>query len=256
MTNVNYLSLFSGIGGGDLASQHLLGWNCIGYVEWDKYCCDVLLQRIKDGVLSDAPVFCIDIREWNRIYAPMYTGLVDIITGGFPCQPFSVAGKQLAENDERNMWPATIECIRTIRPEFCFLENVSGILSRGYIRTIFGELAESGYNARWRVLSAAEVGAPHKRDRLWIVAYNTDSSIQRFKRKENKNKKTQIEFRRFYSSNDGVEFFSNDEIKSSFLGKDDVVPHYVDRVKAIGNGQVPLVAATAWGLLTEDLFDK
>ena len=170
---MDYLSLFSGAAGGDLGLQHLLGWRCRGYVEWDKYCCRVLEQRIKDGLLSDAPIFCSDIRQWiANGYAASYTGLVDCVTGGPPCQPFSVAGKQAGADDPRNMWPATIECLRIIRPRFAFLENVPGILVSGYFGTILGDLAESGYDARWRILSAAEVGAPHKRNRLWLVAHH------------------------------------------------------------------------------------
>lgn len=169
---MDYLSLFSGAAGGDLGLQHLLGWNCKGYVEWDKYCCRVLEQRIKDGLLSDAPIFCGDIREWIRLgYAASYQGMVGAIAGGFPCQPFSVAGKRAGADDPRNMWPATVECLRIIRPRFALLENVPGLLAAGYFDTIIGELTESGYDCRWRVLSAAEVGAPHKRDRLWIVAH-------------------------------------------------------------------------------------
>lgn len=165
------LSLFTGGGGGVLATQHLLGWETIGYVEWDDYCQRLLAARINDGFLSRAPIYGnIDafIRDG---YATAYSGLVDVITAGFPCQPFSVAGKQLAADDPRNKWPATIECIRLVRPRYCLLENVPGLISNGYIATVLGDLAACGYDARWRVLSAAELGAPHKRDRLWIVAY-------------------------------------------------------------------------------------
>ena len=167
---MRYLSLFSGAGGGDLAAQHLLGWECMGYVEWDDYCQRVLRQRQDDGFLDRAPIYG-DIRAFlGDGYAAAYTGMVDVVTGGFPCQPFSVAGNQLGADDPRNMWPATIATISTIRPRYAFLENVPGLVASGYFGTILGDLAESGYGARWRILSAVEVGAPHKRDRLWIVA--------------------------------------------------------------------------------------
>lgn len=163
------LSLFSGAGGG-LLGTYLLGWQPVGYVEWDDYCQRVIAARIADGILPAAPIFG-DIRAFTSDgYAAAYTGLVDVITGGFPCQPFSVAGKRAGADDERNMWPAIIECIRVVRPRFCLLENVPGLLTSGYFGTVLGDLAESGYDVRWRVLSAAEVGAPHERKRLWIVA--------------------------------------------------------------------------------------
>jgi DNA (cytosine-5)-methyltransferase 1 len=161
-------------------------------------------------MLTNAPIFG-DIRLFiDQGYASGYSGLVDIVSAGFPCQPFSVAGKRKHEDDERNMWPATIEVIRIIRPREVWLENVPGLLSAGkkyiiialekirqtnlfgkddtgkitgrlirhvytiagmrYFGRVLGDLSESGYNAKWKIISAAEVGAPHKRDRLWILA--------------------------------------------------------------------------------------
>ena len=164
------LSLFTGAGGGLLGTHHLLGWETVGYVEIEDYCQRVIKQRIADGLLPEAPIFS-DIRAFiSEGYAASYTGMVDVVTGGFPCQPFSVAGKQLGADDPRNMWPATIETIRIIQPRYTFLENVPGLLVSGYFHRILGDLAESGFDARWKVVSAAEVGAPHKRDRLWIMA--------------------------------------------------------------------------------------
>jgi DNA (cytosine-5)-methyltransferase 1 len=166
------LSLFSGAGGGLLASKYFLKWKTIGYVEYENYCQKVIRQRIKDGLLDAAPIFG-DIRKFiSEGYAESYKGMVDVITGGFPCQPFSVAGKGEAENDPRNKWPETRDCIDIIRPRFAYLENVPNLLNKPYIRRIYGDLAEIGYNARWMCLSAAQVGALHKRDRLWIVAYS------------------------------------------------------------------------------------
>jgi DNA (cytosine-5)-methyltransferase 1 len=167
------LSLFTGAGGGVLGSK-LLGWNTIGYVEWDTYCQKVIAARIADGHLPAAPIFG-DVREFVLSGAAAeYRGIADVVSGGFPCQPFSVAGKRAGADDNRNMWPATIATIRAVEPRYAFLENVPGLVSSGYFGTILGDLAESGYDVRWRILSAAELGAPHKRDRLWIVA-NTNS---------------------------------------------------------------------------------
>ncbi len=159
-------------GGGLLATQHLLGWQTVCYVEWDKYAVDILKARIRDGYLHDAPiwdnVFTFDGRPWR--------GLVDVVSAGFPCQPFSTAGKGLAELDPRNGWPATIRIIREVRPAIAWLENVPGLISKSYFRTILGELSEAGYCIQWDCVSAAEVGANHKRERLWIIAYAESSA--------------------------------------------------------------------------------
>jgi len=164
------LSLFSGAGGGLLATKHLLGWETIGYVEWDKYCQKVLRQRILDGYLDNAPIFG-DIREFlDTGCAELYQGVTDVISAGFPCQPFSVAGKQAGKDDPRNMWPQTRDTIRTVRPRYVLLENVPGLLSHTYIYTILSDLAQAGYDAKWTVLGADDVGAPHRRKRWWCQA--------------------------------------------------------------------------------------
>jgi DNA (cytosine-5)-methyltransferase 1 len=171
LRQVKELSLFSGAGGGLLGTKWLLGWETMGYVEYEPYCQKVLRQRIADGLLDPAPIFG-DIRRFiSEGYAASYAGLVDVVSGGFPCQPFSVAGKRAGADDPRNMWPATIECVRIVRPRFAFLENVPGLLNSGYFGRIIGDLAEAGYGVRWCVLSAADCGAPHRRERLWIMAY-------------------------------------------------------------------------------------
>lgn len=173
------LSLFSGVGGGLLGS-HLLGWRPVGYVEIDDYCQRVLAARIRDGYLPDAPIFG-DIRAFIRDgYAERYRGVADVVTAGFPCQPFSVAGKQQGADDDRNLWPETRDTLRIVRPQYCLLENVPGLLagSHGYFGTILGELAELGYDARWGVLGADDAGAPHRRKRLWVLAYADSNSAQ------------------------------------------------------------------------------
>ena len=173
---MNGISLYTGGGIGELAIRNIIpDYRTVAYVEWDSYCKKLLRARIRDGVLDDAPIFS-DVREFNRDWAELYCGKVDFISGGFPCQPFSVAGKRKGEADERNMWPATVECIRILRPRFAFMENVPGLFTHKYIRRIFGDLAEIGYDAQWLPLSAAEVGANHKREREWILAYPGSAS--------------------------------------------------------------------------------
>ncbi len=242
------LSLFTG-GGGGLLGTKLLGWESIGYVEWNEHCQKTIAQRIKDGFLPWAPIFC-DIRSFiGEGYSESYSGMVDVITAGFPCQPFSLFGKGKAENDSRNMWPETISVIRTVKPKFCLLENVPGLLTHEYIRTIFRELAESGYNCRWRCLSAAELGANHKRDRLWIVAYSTRESITKAEFQEVERKLfQQCQPRGVFNENIPRYYWETD--KPGVVEMDDGVADWVGPVSAYGNGQVPIVAATAWKLLT------
>ncbi len=298
------LSLFSGAGGG-LLGTHLLGWRPVGYVEWDDYCQRVIAARIRDGILPDAPIFG-DVHSFlSEGYAASYTGMVDIVTGGFPCQPFSLAGKRQGAADKRNGWPATIECIRVVRPRFALLENVPGLLTSGYFGTILGDLAASGFDCRWRVLSAAEMGAPHKRDRLWIVAHNdsnrcwqranqhqcitkSDSAPYTGKTGENVADTTSFSQREptdetntitgagqarneLGDSGQPANAFSTrlaqrertprKRAQSTVTGGDwwtvepDVgrvangVASRVDRLKALGNGQVPAVVRAAWMLL-------
>lgn len=166
---IRELSLFSGNGGGLIATTIFHNIVTVGYVEFNSYCQQVLSQRIKDGHLHEAPIFC-DIKTFiNQGYAKEYKGMVELITGGFPCQPFSSAGLHKAQEDERNMWPATQEVIRIIQPRFLLLENVENLLHFRYVHEIFGGLAKVGYNVKWTVLSAKDTGAFFKRDRLWIL---------------------------------------------------------------------------------------
>lgn len=165
------LSLFTGAGGGLLGTK-LLGWTHVGYVEWNEYCQRVIAQRIADGYLDRAPIFT-DVREFAQSgAADQYRGIADVVSAGFPCQPFSVAGKQAGADDERNMWPATVEVIRRVQPRSVLLENVPGLISCGYLGTVLADLAALGFVGRWGVLGACDAGAPHKRDRLWIVAHS------------------------------------------------------------------------------------
>jgi len=172
MASLTELSLFSGTGGGLLATQHLLGWRTVCYVEWNEYAVEVIKARIRDGYLDDAPIwddaFTFDGRPW--------AGLVDVVTAGFPCQPFSLAGKGLAENDARNGWSAVIRILREVRPQYALLENVPGLISKPYFRRILGDLAEAGFDIEQDCISAQEMGANHKRERLWLIAHTNGGS--------------------------------------------------------------------------------
>ena len=247
---MNELSLFTGAGGG-LLGTHLLGWKAIGYVEWNEYCQQVIRARIDDGILPVAPIFT-DVREFVQSGAAReYRGFADVVSGGFPCQPFSVAGKQQGAADPRNMWPATIDVIRAVRPKYAFLENVPAILSSGYFGTVIGDLAESGYDCRWCVLGGANVGEVIDGKRLWIVASSTHGArlegldIYKFAITG-----TEESFRRKFTRAVGA-MLQPDDYARIKRGSDELAAG-MDRLKAIGNGQVPAVAAAAWRLLTQE----
>jgi len=158
-------SLFSGIGGIDLAFE-LAGFRIAWQVEYDDYCNKVLSKHWPDVPrYGDVRTVTADI------------GAVDVLAGGFPCQPFSVAGRQRGADDERNMWPEFRRLIGELRPRAVFLENVPAIAA-GYGPVVIGELAALGYDAEWGVISAADAGAPHKRERWWCVAYTHSQRCQ------------------------------------------------------------------------------
>jgi len=174
---MNELSLFTGGGGGVLASKYFLNLRTIGYVENDEDCQILLAQRIKDGLIDNAPIFT-DIKTFiSSGSAKLYKGIANIISAGFPCQPFSQAGKMLEDEDERNLWPETCDCIRIIQPEIAYLENAARLSVSRYFATILSDLYKIGYNAKWCRLSAEFCGANHERKRTWLMAYPISNSI-------------------------------------------------------------------------------
>jgi len=152
-------SLFSGIGGLDLGLERA-GMKVIWQSEIDPYCNKVLKKHWPE-VTNHGNIKDID---WGTIERP------DVICGGYPCQPFSTAGKRKGTDDARHLWPWVRTAISKLRPNYAILENVRGHLTLGGTQVI-GELAEIGYDAQWHIVSAASVGAPHRRDRIIIVAY-------------------------------------------------------------------------------------
>ena len=152
-------SLFSGIGGLDLGLERA-GMKVIWQSEIDLYCNKVLKKHWPE-VPNYGNIKEID---WQTIPRP------DVICGGYPCQPFSTAGKRRGTDDPRHLWPWVRTAISELRPRYAILENVRGHISMGGLQVI-GELAEVGYDAEWRVVSAAGMGASHRRDRIIIVAY-------------------------------------------------------------------------------------
>ena len=167
-TQVRELALFAGVGGGILASK-LAGHRIMAAVEIDSYCRNVLMVRQEEGHLDPFPIFS-DIHSFQGAY---FNGHIDVITAGFPCTPFSVAGKREGEVDEKNLWPETRRVIGEVQPGRVFLENVPGLL-RMYGDTVLGDLSALGFDCRWGVVSARDSGARHLRNRWWCLA-NSES---------------------------------------------------------------------------------
>jgi DNA (cytosine-5)-methyltransferase 1 len=166
------MHLFAGAGGGILADL-ILGHRPIVAIEWDKYACNVLRARAADGWFDGLDVWEGDVREFA---AHDYKGRVDIIHAGFPCQDISVAGNTagVGEGTRSGLYREVLRIADEVRPKYLFLENVANIVTGDdgrMLRTVVGDLASRGYDAVWTCLSAAEVGANHKRDRWWLLAY-------------------------------------------------------------------------------------
>lgn len=172
---MNHLSLFSGGCDGFSLAAEWMGWTNVAHVEIDKWNQKLLKQNFPESKVYG------DIREFNRTEAAKYRGCIDIITGGFPCQPFSSAGKREGTEDDRYLWPEMLETIRAIQPAFVVGENVAGLTTMENGETferICASLEDEGYTVESFVLPAASVGAWHRRDRIWIIAYSLCSAKQ------------------------------------------------------------------------------
>jgi DNA (cytosine-5)-methyltransferase 1 len=173
------MHLFAGAGGGILADL-ILGHRPIVAVEWDSYACSVLRARVDDGWFDGMHVWEGDVRMFDP---SDYKGRVDCIHAGFPCQDISVAGAKrgVGEGTRSGLYREVLRIADEIRPQYIFLENVAGIVAGDdgrMLRTVTGDLADRGYDAVWTCLSAAQVGAPHKRDRWWLLASYPDSESE------------------------------------------------------------------------------
>ena len=310
---MNELALFAGAGGGILGG-HLLGWRTICAVEWEAYPASVLVARQNDKILPPFPIWD-DVQTFD---GKPWRGIVDVVSGGFPCQDISAAGKGIGITGKRSsMWGHMARIIREVRPQFAFVENSPMLTSRG-LGTVLGDLSEMGYDTEWCVLGASDVGARHQRERIWLIAKDTKqprffshtehNGIRRRKQQSESiaekngghsigeladtylcgciHGQTKINstirkldaLGEFGSSSKNVANTTsinaqkqfNNERKSSkrftssrneYGNKDywEIEPNVgrvvdgmagrVDRLKAIGNGQVPLCAATAWNIL-------
>ena len=169
-------SLFSGIGGFDLAASWL-GWENVFQCEKDDFCQRILKYHFPNTKLHG------DIKEANF---KQYAGSIDVVSGGFPCQPFSVSGKQEGENDNRYLWPEMLRAIRDIKPKWIVAENVRGITSKKFelvFERVCSEMENEGYKVQPVIIPACAVGAPHRRDRVWFVANCTNAGIENLQQK-------------------------------------------------------------------------
>ncbi len=304
---LNELALFAGAGGGILGS-HLMGCTTVCAVERDAYAAQVLAQRQNDGILPPFPIWS-DITTFD---GKPWRGIVDVISGGFPCQDISSAGKGAGIDGERSgLWSEMVRIISEVRPREVWVENSPMLVSRGLTRVI-SDLAQMGYDAHWTRFSASNFGAPHIRDRLWIVAYSqslrckAENQSSRFHQKisfigdchqyvantkgiglEQKRENQPSSEKRFARS--CCEFSNTKCLRCRQMDQRDIrrkkskgasnttehgsfstrgkwwsveprlgrvangVAHRVDRLKAIGNGQVPVVAKSAFKFLGGDV---
>lgn len=235
------LALFAGAGGGILGGK-LLGWRTVCAVEWDAYAASVLVSRQNDGCLEAFPVWDdvqnFDGRPWK--------GLVDVVSGGFPCTDISCAGKGAGiDGKASSMWKHMARIIGEVRPRFVFVENSPMLTFRGLDR-VLGDLSELGYDARWGVLGAIHSRLPHRRMRLWIVANPKDKPSQT--KMVLQEGKIQRKFGgNLYDSQLRISDWQTHQ--PSMDRMDDGLADWVGRIRAIGNGQVPCVAALAWRIL-------
>jgi DNA (cytosine-5)-methyltransferase 1 len=224
-------SLFSGIGGLDLGLERA-GMECRWQVEIDEWCRQVLDKRWPN------------IHQFADIHDVGASNLepVDLVVGGFPCQPVSITGQKKAQADERWLWPEFARVLRELRPSYALLENVPGLflVNKGKAaQEVFRSLAELGYDAEWATVSAAAVGAPHRRSRVFILAYTPSSG---------RDAGSVLEWESVRGG-DAADAGSEElprsphwEVEPDMDRMADGIPNQVDRLRGLGNAVVPQVA--------------
>lgn len=245
-------SLFAGIGGIDLGLERA-GMTCAWQVEIDDYC-----NKILEKHWPDVPRYK-DVKDVGRNLEP-----VDLISGGFPCQPHSLAGKRRGAEDDRNLWPEYFRVIKELKPRYVLAENVPGILTT-YIDTVLSDLESEAYTCGTFNVPAVAFGAPHRRERIFVIAYTKGSQGGRcFKRGMATDtissvasydfcKRIQREWAEEISRLEGFSRFKNVRRVEDFRERPDIpeplirggsngIPHRVDRLRALGNAVVPQVA--------------
>ncbi len=248
-TEVTHLSLCTGYGGIDLGLARVVSnLRTVAYCEREAAAIELLLSRMEGGQLDAAPI-------WSNLKSfpwTAFSGRVDILSGGYPCQPFSSAGKRLGADDERHLWPSIAAGIRILRPRVCFFENVEGHISLG-LREVIDELGAMGYRATWGIFSAAEVGAPHQRKRVFIMAHHQGIGIQGMWPTWEQESSSHEQPELFVRSSSG-EDWNNGTTESVLVRMADGPSDWLDRIQMLGNGVVPATAARAFVTLMEELL--
>lgn len=237
------LDLFAGIGGFSLAA-HWMGWETVAFVERDKFCQKVLRKNFgqKIEIYDDITTFS----------GKPFRGRVDIVTGGFPCQPYSEAGKRKGTEDERHLWPEMLRTIREIRPCYVVGENVRGLISwsNGLVfEQVQSDLEVEGYEVLPFLLPACGVNAPHRRERVWFVGHlNGGDAVG-----ERRATGSDADFRQREAAQDFKEWNGrvNELVTRNIAQRADSyaharrvldgIPDRVDRLKSLGNSVVPIL---------------
>jgi len=246
---MNELALFSGAGGGILGGK-LLGWKTICAVEIDSFAACILCARQNDGLLTPFPIWS----DVCRFDGTLWRGLVDVVSGGFPCQDISPAGRGVGITGAKSgLWSEFARIIREVEPPFVFVENSPYLASRG-LDQVLSDLAEMGFDAEWCVLGADAVGAPHRRERIWVLAAHPDRQHghpNALHRPCNPHLDVWL-LRAFNSEVASCPSWPRGRPAADVL--DDGLAPWVDQLRAVGNGQVPAVAALAWRTLIQRFY--
>lgn len=234
------IELFAGIGGISLAAEWA-GIETIAFCEREPFC-----QKVLQKHWPDVPIFD-DVKTLNKqalIDGGVDVGTIDIISGGFPCQPYSIAGKRRGTEDDRDLWPEMFRIIEEIRPTWVVGENVANFVGMELDRTL-SDLEDIGYTGRAFVIPACAVNAPHKRNRVFIVACISNTNSIRYQRikqlRENSGtskKRRKGVYGTITKLFDDIDWKER-AIKSGFLGRNHGVSNRVDRIKGLGNAVVP-----------------
>ena len=230
---MNELALFAGAGGGILGG-HLIGWRTVCAVEVEGYARNVLLARQNDGTLNPFPIWD-DVRTFD---GTPWRGVVGVVSGGFPCTDLAACGTHKGiRGPKSSLWFEMLRIVSEVEPRHVFIENSPNL--RRYLDIVCGGLASLGFACRWGVIGARHTGAPHRRDRMWIVATHPD----RERCEEHGGPRSA------QTKHGPTECAGRWTIEPDVGRVAHGVAYRVDRLKAIGNGQVPIVAALAWNIL-------
>ena len=225
---VKHLDLFSGIGGFALAARWM-GWETVQFVEIDKFCQKVLKKNFPDIPIHD------DIKTFD---ASPYAGTIDVVSGGFPCQPFSQIGKRIGVDDNRYLWPEMFAVCSLIRPCWIIGENVPGIRKMA-LDQVCTSLENIGYTVEAISIPASAIGCWQRRERIFIIANIDRPCMERFTRDEHTREKRADEIGRT-----GPCYWARNwkEVATEFCRNNARIPHRMDRIKSLGNSIVPQVA--------------